>query len=285
MNIQHASLDQVEAETKNKFGIALSEVRGDLNIMVQEVVEDLKASKTVPDANELFQSMYVVDTGDGKHDLFLIFADIFEDSKDDIDELKGDISDWCKRFGDAMTTEEYFKNSNESESIGKKFVCIEPGLIEVLKGEARSADVKDGDVFVVERETPNFYEGQLEIKGSFSHQSGLSGKKTDPTPFKAQDKDIIFGLRKKNIDGQLYGIGGGPMKGFAQFKEEKTNEMDTNEANTFNVKKRKIMDFKEFSKHGTLDKDNHAPEKGEHEIVKAAMGHREGKKGFGTLEN
>lgn len=96
--------------------------------------------------------------------------------------------------------------------INKTFIATEPGLIEVLKGEARSAEVKEGDIFIATNETPYFYEGQLQTKGMFSLQPGLSGKKTDITPFELKGKDIIFGLRKRNIDGV------DSMSSFAQFK-------------------------------------------------------------------
>ncbi len=63
------------------------------------------------------------------------------------------------------------------------FVAIRGGRIETLSGEARSAEVAEGDVLTVTKPHKLGFEGTLKIKGQFSHQPGLSGRKTDPTPF------------------------------------------------------------------------------------------------------
>jgi hypothetical protein len=67
----------------------------------------------------------------------------------------------------------------------KLFTCTQDGVVEILSGhEARSADVKAGDVFIAKAESKLGYEGTLRTKGTWSHRSGLSGKKTDQTPIR-----------------------------------------------------------------------------------------------------
>jgi hypothetical protein len=92
----------------------------------------------------------------------------------------------------------------------KKFVCTKEGVIETLTGDARSADVKVGDVFTVikKHSTGLGYEGTLSIKGLWSHEPGLSGRTTDPTP---RNYKFTVLLRNENIKGDS--------DFFAQFKE------------------------------------------------------------------
>ena len=99
--------------------------------------------------------------------------------------------------------EEFFLNESDRKELKDEltFVATEDGIIEILKGEARSAEVKKGDIFIAKAETDGFYEGELKLSHGvgFSHQPGLSGKKTDTTPRNWKYPDIIFGLRKRNL--------------------------------------------------------------------------------------
>ena len=113
--------------------------------------------------------------------------------------------------------EEFFLNEDRKELEKElRFAATEDGIIEVLKGEARSAEVKKGDIFIAKAETDGFYEGELVLSHGtkFSHQPGLSGRKTDTTPKDWKYPDVIFGLRKRNLNGE------NPMNSFAQFEDE-----------------------------------------------------------------
>lgn len=123
---------------------------------------------------------------------------------------------------DNFIKENYSINEN-TDITPLKFECIQPGRIGISKGEARSAEVKLGDIFTATSEDKYHYFGDLQIKGKFSHQPGLSGKKTDPKPFTA--KDIIFALTKTNIDNPKYKDN----EFFAQFKPASTNESNISE--------------------------------------------------------
>jgi hypothetical protein len=80
----------------------------------------------------------------------------------------------------------------------KTFVCIRPGRIETMEGEARSCEVAEGDVFTATEQLALGFVGTLKIQGQWSHQPGLSGKKTNPAPFNGSPKVL---LRATHIDG------------------------------------------------------------------------------------
>lgn len=55
--------------------------------------------------------------------------------------------------------------------------------------------------------------------------------------------------------------------------------------NTFNIKKRKLLKYKEFLTNAGKSEDAKNREKGEHELTKAAMsGAKKGDKGIATLD-
>jgi hypothetical protein len=118
--------------------------------------------------------------------------------------MKKDANMNVKKIAEEILTQ------HQNVDVGKKFVCTKEGVIETLTGEARSADVKVGDVFTVIRKhsTGLGYEGTLSIKGLWSHEPGLSGRKTDPTP---RGYKFTVLLRNENIKGDS--------DFFAQFKE------------------------------------------------------------------
>ena len=107
---------------------------------------------------------------------------------------------------------EVLKRISEAEE-GKRFVCISEGLIETMTGEARSAEVKEGNVFIAEKEHRSGlgWEGKLQISSGmrFSHVPGFSGNKTDPN---ARVLPFVVLLRKENVEGSS--------TFFAQFKPE-----------------------------------------------------------------
>jgi len=75
---------------------------------------------------------------------------------------------------------------------------VSPGRLEVMVGEARSAEVKEGDTFSVTREDHYRYYGMLDIKGmGFRHDSGLSGRPTKPGVF-APGK-MEFAVMKEHV--------------------------------------------------------------------------------------
>jgi hypothetical protein len=96
------------------------------------------------------------------------------------------------------------------------FVANKNGIIEVYSGsDARSAEVKVGDIFVVKEEMENetYYLGKLKIKGgSFKLDAGLSGKDVSKMHYENLD-EVLYLLRKNNI--------GGDSSFFAQFKKIK----------------------------------------------------------------
>jgi hypothetical protein len=77
-------------------------------------------------------------------------------------------------------------------------ICVNPGRIEVVTGEARSADVEEGDVFTITDEDAHRYYGELKIKGDFVHHPGLSGKR--PRPGFVDARTIEFAVQKNKID-------------------------------------------------------------------------------------
>jgi len=104
-----------------------------------------------------------------------------------------------------------------NEVAGKKFKCIQEGRIEIIKGDPRSAEVKEGDIFIATKKHNLGYEGGLEIQSGYgwSHQPGFSGiRNLDTTP---RDYEFICLLRDDNINGT------GTF--FAQFEEIKNASM------------------------------------------------------------
>ena len=111
-----------------------------------------------------------------------------------------------------MPRKYFMKNGGGVDDV-KKFVATKEGIIEIYSGsDARSAEVKVGDVFLVTEEMKNgiYYLGKLNIKGSFKLSAGLSGKDVNKMNFGKQD-EILYLLRKENI--------GGNSNFFAQFKK------------------------------------------------------------------
>ena len=98
--------------------------------------------------------------------------------------------------------------------VGKTYICEKEGRIEVYSGsEVRSAEVMEGDEFVVTEDLSKiYYLGKLRIKGKFKLSAGLSGKDVSEMSYGNQD-EIIYLLRKENI--------GGNSDFFAQFKADK----------------------------------------------------------------
>ena len=88
---------------------------------------------------------------------------------------------------------------NPAQTI-QSFVATSDGCIETITGEARSAEVKAGDVFVVTQPHALGFIGKLKIHGKWIHQPGLSGKKTDTTPIPASLGPEVL-LRKQQING------------------------------------------------------------------------------------
>lgn len=97
-----------------------------------------------------------------------------------------------------LVAKELLKAARDLAAGTKKFKCIEPGRVEVVKGEARSADAKRGDMFVSNHEDNWRYYGILDIKGSmFRHDPGLSGRPTRPGVF--GPGDMMFAILKENV--------------------------------------------------------------------------------------
>ena len=106
----------------------------------------------------------------------------------------------------------YFMKDGGGVDDVKSFVATKEGIIEIYSGsDARSAEVKIGDTFIVTEEMKNgiYYLGKLNIKVSFKLSAGLSGKDVNKINFGKQD-EILYLLRKENI--------GGNSNFFAQFK-------------------------------------------------------------------
>lgn len=100
---------------------------------------------------------------------------------------------------------------------GETYICEKEGRIEIYSGtDARSAEVKFGDTFVVTEEMSNgiYYLGKLKTKGSFKLNAGLSGKDVSKSYYGNQN-EILYLLRKQNI--------GGDSDFFAQFKKIHAN--------------------------------------------------------------
>jgi hypothetical protein len=90
--------------------------------------------------------------------------------------------------------------------------CIDGGRVETMEGEARSADVKEGDLFTIQREDNHRYYGTLDIRGmGFRHDPGLSGRPTKPGVF--DPRKMEFAVMKEQV-------GEGARRGFWAVWEE-----------------------------------------------------------------
>jgi len=88
----------------------------------------------------------------------------------------------------------------------RELVCVKDGRVEVVKGEARSADVKDGDLLKVVREDFRRYYGMLDIRGhGFRHDPGLSGRPVRPGVF--EPGMMEFAVLKENVGQDAAGRG------------------------------------------------------------------------------
>lgn len=92
-----------------------------------------------------------------------------------------------------------------------KLICTEPGVVQTVTGEARSADVQVGNVVEVSKESENSFFGILRIQGSFVTDPGLSGKRGPSTP---AGNSIEVAVQKSNVGENLE-----PHSFWARFKE------------------------------------------------------------------
>jgi len=67
----------------------------------------------------------------------------------------------------------------EAKKVKLKFICVNSGRVQTMNTDARSAEIRKGDVIQVYREDKNFYFGSpiLQSGMRFKHDPGLSGKK------------------------------------------------------------------------------------------------------------
>lgn len=97
-----------------------------------------------------------------------------------------------------------YKKLKESEI--KSFTCNHEGVIKIIKGHsARSAEVKQGDIFYVDDnynkaggEDKYRYYGFLVLKNkanAFLHDAQLSGKEIDPKEY-VQHKNTVIAIQK-----------------------------------------------------------------------------------------
>jgi hypothetical protein len=124
--------------------------------------------------------------------------------------------DWIKNVLQEHIEEGQYKNGGGVNDV-KSFVANKEGIIEIYSGsDARSAEVKIGDTFIVTEEMKNgiYYLGKLKTKGSFKLDAGLSGKDVSESYYGNQN-EILYLLRKQNI--------GGDSDFFAQFKKIQAN--------------------------------------------------------------
>lgn len=88
------------------------------------------------------------------------------------------------------------KNLKEDTKVNLTLICINDGTVQTTRGEARSAEIRKGDIIKVTRENDYFYFGTPQIKGQFRHDPGLSGRRTNNTPVNANDVEVA--ISKKN---------------------------------------------------------------------------------------
>lgn len=140
---------------------------------------------------------------------------------------------------------EHFKiNEDTKLSPPLQFKCIQEGVIQTVNTEARSAEVKVGDILTATSENDYFYFGTLLIKGMFQHDSGLSGQTVDNTP--KSSKGIIVALRKDDVNGTN--------DFFAQFKPLNVEEnIISNDPETTSIPEGDslILSYENFNKKNT----------------------------------
>ena len=109
-SIDIAPFGQKERELEGKSGIAISNVKGDVSMMIDEIVAEMHAKSIVedPDPERLFSEMHGIRQGEhGDNDameLFLVFDPQVAEGLD-MEELKEFLAD----FKQAGTIEDYFK--------------------------------------------------------------------------------------------------------------------------------------------------------------------------------
>jgi hypothetical protein len=153
------------------------------------------------------------------------------------------------------------KKTNEEENGPKgpkELVALSDGHIQIYSGsDARSAEVKIGNILEVTEENEHFYIGKLLLQGhGFQKTPGLSGKRFDP--YSVDHKTVLFALRKSDVKNDYSGPTEEPTAPFFSVFKEKTNEsMNTNEGDLYNFqgmrkedkkKMKNIKDYKEFHK-------------------------------------
>jgi len=128
----------------------------------------------------------------------------------------------------------------EDTNVNLTLICINDGSVQTTSGEARSADIKRGDIIKVTRENEYFYFGTPQIKGRFIQDPGLSGRRTNNNPVNSNDVEVA--INKKNS------ITNSPDDFWATFK------IQSNESKQFKLANiaRKILEESEYK--SKLDK-------------------------------
>jgi hypothetical protein len=105
-----------------------------------------------------------------------------------------------QKYGYALTSEPVEAITEKETPKSGNLVCVNPGRLEVVVGEAMSADVESGDIFSITSEDNYRYYGKLKIKGFFKHDPGLSGKKQVSGLYDSHD--IEFAVSKDKVDAE-----------------------------------------------------------------------------------
>ena len=86
-------------------------------------------------------------------------------------------------------------------------VCTNPGRIHIISGdEARSADVKNGDLFKVgDSPNKNYYFGKLTLQGNYKHTREAGIQQSTRNWDRARKEPInypgiVFGVEKRFVD-------------------------------------------------------------------------------------
>ena len=95
------SFEEAKEKAKEKLGIVIFSVRGNLNLVVDEVTNDMFGNHVIAshDPKLIFSEIFTVE-GHDSSDLMFIFP------TDSVDQSK--LDDWCNSFGDAESLEKYF---------------------------------------------------------------------------------------------------------------------------------------------------------------------------------
>jgi hypothetical protein len=114
--------------------------------------------------------------------------------------------EWCMNYTGGVNENklfEHFKKFLNESMAGKELICVTPGRVEIIQGsDARSADVKEGDIFTVVEEKGGRYWGSLDIQGyRFQKNAGLSGHRNVDTKLYGSS-GIIFGVMKRYVDNE-----------------------------------------------------------------------------------